>query len=192
MFAKRYEKRYIDESTGAVVNQKTRRVVYLDADKGYLFFLNKNKVVSFEGFDLPDNLTNAEAGMMYRLAKHTHKSSNLISYKSSNTVKPANIVQLSKYLSLSDRRTRIFINKMIRERIIGKVNIKIGNDLVTQYYINPVYFLNGKWLSSNLYFLFQKDLDAFLPSYARDFFQSQKNTENQGQEESAKRAGTPT
>ena len=170
-YARQYEKRFIDEQTGEVTTQASNRVVYIDSERGYLFFLNKNKIVSFEGFDLPDDLSNIETGMMYRLAKKTHHATNLISYESHNRIKPATISTMCKYLDLSERRGKIFVNKMIKKRIIGRINVRIGDDTVTQYYINPIYFMNGKWLNANLYFLFQEDLDRVLPEYAKEFFQ---------------------
>ena len=171
-YARQYETRYIDETTGEITTQKSNRIIYIDGERGYLFFLNRNKVISFEGFDLPSDLSNLEAGMMYRLAKRTHHTSNLISYRSNGQTKPATIKSICKYLGLPERRGRLFLNKMIKLRIIGRINVKIGTETTIQYYINPIYFMNGKWLSANLYFLFQKDLDDFLPQYAKDFFQN--------------------
>ena len=186
--SRQFEQRYINEQTGEITTQHTNRVVYTDKDKGYLMFLNKNKIVSFEGLTLPPDITNIQAGMMYRLATRTEKATNLISYRSHNSTKPAGIKDISNYLGVSERRARLFINAMLRKRIIGKIVVKVGSDTTVQYYVNPIYFMHGKWLNANLYFLFQNDLDGVLPQYAKDFFQDIDDKANSTKKKSIKQA----
>lgn len=75
--------------------------------------------------------------------------------------------KIADYLSISQRQAANFLGKMIDRRIIGKVRVQIGDCVETQYYINPIYFFNGKWLNYNLYFLFKKDLDGLLPEWVK-------------------------
>jgi len=56
---------------------------------------------------------------------------------------------------------------MIRMRILAKVVIDIGSETQVQYYMNPIYFFNEKWLSLNLYLLFKVDVDGVLPEWVR-------------------------
>ena len=170
-----FEKRSVNTKTGEIITAATGSVKYFDDEKGYLFWPNRNKVATFIGIDLPDIISDADAGKMLNLAKHTHKNSNLIFCRSNNFVKPATLSNISKYINISYRRAVIFINKMIRMGIIGRVIVKVGSSYEIQYYINPIYFFNGKWLSANLYFLFRKDLEKILPEYVkREFLQSKE------------------
>ena len=157
----------IDDSTGEVLSQqeKTQTYRYFDEEKGYLFFPNKESVKTMKGFGLPEDLTEMETARIYRLSLVTHKGSNLICYKSANVTKAMNAQRIGKYLRMTTRQVRLFLQKMIARRIIGRVRVKIGGTTETQYYLNPIYFFNGKWLNVNLYFLFRRDLDSILPKW---------------------------
>lgn len=157
----------IDDSTGEVLSQqeKTQTYRYFDEEKGYLFFPNKESVKTMKGFGLPEDLTEMETARIYRLSLVTHKGSNLICYKSANVTKAMNAQRIGKYLRMTTRQVRLFLQKMIVRRIIGRVRVKIGGTTETQYYLNPIYFFNGKWLNVNLYFLFRRDLDSILPKW---------------------------
>lgn len=169
-----FENRQVNTSTGEIESCRTSKVTYFHEDKGYLFMINRKKVSSFPEFDFPEGLPDSDIGKLYWLAKHTHTNSNLIFYRSHNSIKPATISQMAKYIKLSERRATIFINKMIKKRILGLVTVKVGESTEAQYYINPLYFFNGKWLSSNLYFLFHDDLKPCIPRYVADIFETNK------------------
>lgn len=172
------EARTIDATTGEVLwqSQRASRVKYFDEDKGYLFWPNKQAVKMHKGFSLPEDLSDSDVARTYRLSLVTHTNSNLICYRSDRSIKAMDIRMLSKYLNISRRQTVSFINRMITKRIIGKVKVTVGNGSEIQYYLNPLYFFNGKWLNCNLYFLFKKDLEAYLPKWVRDTFEA--GTEN--------------
>ena len=171
----------VDESSGEVLSksEQVQNVRYFDEDKGYLFKLNQESIKTYPGCGLPEDLTEAETARVYRLSLTMHKGSNLLCYRSGNIVKPMNTARIAGYLRMSVRRTLIFLQHMIQRRIIGRVKVKIGNSQETQYYLNPIYFFCGKWLSVNLYYLFRRDLDKLLKPWVIERFASYKNLNQQ-------------
>lgn len=155
---------------GEIVKSSTRTVRYFDDDNGYLFWCNKEAVKSFKGYGLPKELSETETARVYRLSLTTHKGSNLIYYRSGNVIKAMTVERIAAYLNISQRQAAGFLRKMIDWRIIGRVKVQIGRNFETQYYINPIYFFNGKWLNYNLYFIFKKDLDDILPEWVKTRF----------------------
>ena len=87
--------------------------------------------------------------------------------------------RIAAYLNISQRQAAGFLRKMIDWRIIGRVKVQIGRNFETQYYINPIYFFNGKWLNYNLYFIFKKDLDDILPEWVKIRFNQDLRTKRQ-------------
>lgn len=160
------------DGNGTVLNQKRQTVRYFDEEKGYLFWLNKETVRTFKGFGLPTTLTESETARLYRLSLTMHKGSNLICYRSGNANKAMNLKKIAEYLNITPRQAASFINQMICKRILGRVKVRIGKTEERQYYMNPIFFFNGKWLNVNLYFLFKKDLDGILPEWVKERFSS--------------------
>jgi len=167
----------VDASSGEVLSksEQVQNVRYFDDEKGYLFKLNQESIKTFPGCGLPEDLTESETARLYRLSLTMHKGSNLLCYRSGNLTKPMNTSRIAGYLRLTVRRTLLFLQHMIQRRIIGRVKVKIGNTQETQYYLNPLYFFCGKWLSVNLYFLFRRDLDKVLPAWVIERFASYDN-----------------
>lgn len=155
--------RSVDSLTGQIISRNEYSINYWDDEKGYLFWRNKAATKSFEGMDLPDDLKDYEVAMLYRLSKRIYKNSNMIMYRSGNVMKAMQIEHIAKYLCMSDRQVKTFMRNMISRKIIARADVKIGNDVQVQYYINPMFFFSGKWLSLNLYLLFKKELDCYLP-----------------------------
>ena len=95
----------------------------------------------------------------------------MIGYRGNGGIRVMSVEQMSKVIRDTERHTITFLNRMIKSRIIARVEVKIGeDDIVTQYYFNPIYFFSSNRLSLNLYLLFQKDLDPFIPEYVRQKF----------------------
>ena len=158
------------DGAGNLVKETHRRFNFFDDDKGYLFRMNKEAVRLFKGCCLPKELSDSDVARMYRLSMSMQKESNLICYRSGNTLKPMSRLYMAKYLNISERQVTAFLNRMIKERLIGRVKVRVGLDVQVHYYINPIYFFNGKWLNHNLYWIFRKDLDAFLPMWVKERF----------------------
>lgn len=162
--------RSIDSVTGQIISRNEYSINYWDDERGYLFWRNRAATKSFEGMDLPNDLKDYEVAKLYRLSKRIYKNSNMIMYRSGNVMKAMQIDHVAKYLNMSDRQVKTFMRNMIARKIIARVEVKISNDVQVQYYMNPMFFFSGKWLNVNLYLLFKKELDCYLPSWVIDRF----------------------
>ena len=50
--------------------------------------------------------------------------------------------------------------------VIAKRIDKTGNLIQVKYVLNPLFFNSKKYISADLYFLFQETLDCYLPQWA--------------------------
>jgi len=152
-----------------------KKKVYLpdrfDDKKGYLFWNQTSFVKTFQDVELPVGLRKVDIANLFLLSKKVYRNTNMIGYRGvGNSPRPMTIRQMADVIKDTERHTTTFIKRMIKCRIIAKVDVKIGDDKTVQYYFNPIYFFSSNRLSPNLYALFQKDLDPFLTNYAKERF----------------------
>lgn len=132
-------------------------------EHGYSFWLRANSVRMFQkGFSLPKTLTATEKGYMYDCAMMLQANTNMIVKHYCNYDIPANSKIIADELGINLRSCQRFLKSMKEKNII-----KEDNGLL---YVNPIFFICGKYLSWHLYKLFQEDLDHFLPSWVIDRF----------------------
>lgn len=132
-------------------------------DKGYSFWLSVNAVRMFpRGTELPQDVPPLYCGYMYRIANMLQNNTNMVVKRYCNYERPAHVEDIAVALGISNRSCYRFLKDMKQKGII-KEQDKL-------YYVNPIFFICGKYLSWNLYKLFQKDLDHFLPSWVIDRF----------------------
>ena len=136
-------------------------------EKGFSFWLCVHPIKSYVGYDLPQSISDADIGRLYKLSKLLQKNSNLIVKHYENYDKPMNDEMIAQALNLVVRVCQRFLLRMMRKRIIKRD----GN----LYYINPIYFFRGQYLSWHLYNLFQEDLDCVLPQWVIDRFNGDIN-----------------
>lgn len=158
------------DGNGVVLRTSTRRYKYFDDKHGYLFKPNSTCIKSFPGFSLPDDLSDTDTARMYRLSFATHSKSNLIYRRSGNNIKPQSKQDIARYLGVSPRQGVEFVNRMLNRGILGKVDVTVAERTDTHFYVNPIYFFNGKWLSHNLYFIFKNELDSVLQPWVVEEF----------------------
>lgn len=139
-----------------------------------MFWRSKGSVRSFKSYGLPTSISELETARVYRLSLMLNKASNLICYRTGNAYKPMGVNKIAKHLGISARQATVFLNRMVAERIFAKAKVRFGDNVDIHYYINPIYFFAGKWLNSNLYFLFKSDLDSVLPKWVVDKFNDTK------------------
>lgn len=60
---------------------------------------------------------------------------------------------------------------MIKLDIIGKRIDKVGEFSQAKYLLNPLFFLNDKYLSADLYFTFKKTLKPMLKKWQIEAFE---------------------
>lgn len=166
-----YEKSAVNRETGEIISYHKYSMVYYSAEKGYLFFNKRGAVKTFNGIDLPETLKDEDIGKLYKLSKKTFKTTNMLMYRSHNTILPMQAKHIAKTLGITEKYAKMFIRKMINSRIMAKVTVKNSEfPCKIQYYMNPIYFFNGKYLNLNLYLLFKDDLDMYLPQWVKDKF----------------------
>ena len=160
----------VDDNGEIVKTSKTYFKDMFDEEKGYLFWNKSSFVKTFQDVELPQSITKADIANLFLLSKKIYSTSNMIGYRGNGCVRPMNTAQMAKAIRDTERHAVAFLNRMIKNRIIAKVNITIGEEMITQYYFNPIYFFSSNRLSRNLYLLFQRDIDYFIPEYVKQKF----------------------
>lgn len=168
------EVKITDEQGNTVSEKKTTFPDRFDEEKGYLFWHQTSFVKTFQDVPLPEKITKADIANLFLLSKKIYSNTNMIGHRSNGGIKPLSIEQMAEVIRDTPRHTVTFLNRMIRERVIAKVDVHLGKDVITQYYFNPIYFFSNNRLSLNLYLLFQQDLDPFLTQYAKQKFNELK------------------
>lgn len=172
----------IDTETGQVYNIKTNRFTNFDVDKGYLFWSKKQSLRTFNDLKLSDFVKDRTDFMRcHLLAEQIYKDSNMIAIRiSTRRIRPADIEDISKIISLSHKKTKEFLSRMIKLRIIAERVDTVGDLISTKYYFNPLFFCSSKYLKPDLYFLFQEILDYYIPGWARQKFHELGNIKREG------------
>ena len=142
---------------------------YWDDEKGYLYKSHR-KGLHFLDEDSID-CSFQEKGMLFELLHHTYKDSNILSKRTKNGIRPLKTEGISNILGLGKSQTYSILNKFIRYKIMARVKIELGGKIEIQYWLNPTYFLSGKYINSNLYFVFRDSLFNKIPEYIRDKFE---------------------
>ena len=164
-----------DERTGEKIRSTEKHFApAFDEEKGYLFWARKSFTKSFADVDFPPEMNDLEVGRMARLAKKIWSNTNMLGYRGNGGVKAYNLDKIAQILNLQPRQAYRFIEKMIRLGILAKVKIKTGETEETQLYVNPMYFFSSNRINLNLYLLFHKQLDKYIPEYAKEEYRRQK------------------
>ena len=127
-------------------------------DNGYSFWRTVSAVRFFpNGNELPKDITAIDCGYMYRCASILQSGTNMLVRHYHGYDKPMSTEKLADYLGISVRRCYAFTKRMCDRGIMKREKGKL--------YINPLYFIRGRYLTWQLYTLFQKDLDSMLPQW---------------------------
>ena len=155
---------YIDTGTGVVEKENIQHIAAaFNDEKGYLFWARKNFAKSFVDVDFPKSMTMKERGQMATLAKKMWSTTNMLGYRGNGGVKAYNGIQIGSIVGLKAYQAKSFMRKMIKVSMIAKVTVMTGDERVTQYYINPIYFFGSNRIPLNLYLIFKTQLDQVLP-----------------------------
>jgi hypothetical protein len=165
------KKTYYDESTGEIYSTRIRHIDVFN-EEGYLFWANKYFRKQFADVNLSDYIgTGEDFRRVHILAEKIYKDTNIISIRiSDRKVRPADLEDISLILGLSVRRTREFLNRMIKKQVIARRVDLVGSVETEKYVLNPIFFFSAKRLTPDLYFLFQESLDRYLsPRTIKEF-----------------------
>ncbi len=126
------------------------------SEKGYTFWADTAFPVRIY-CELPKELTNIEKGRCLECTQWLEVGTNMLYYRSNNIHKPLTIRSLAKRLNISERQCQRFIKRMLETRVIAREQGKL--------FMNPCYFVRGKYLNYHLYQLFKRELDQVLPQW---------------------------
>lgn len=169
--------KYVDIKTGEVVMEKKKYVdSKFDEENGYLFWNRKSHNKIYHDIKFPPDLNWKDKGRLHELSLHIWSNTNILAYRGNGGVKPYNLEQIGDIIELKDRQLRSFMHKMIKNIIIAKSDLFLGDNKLEHYYMNPVYFFSGSRIPLNLYIIFKQSLDYHLPEWVVNKFMTQKNT----------------
>lgn len=172
---------YIDDSTGEIVAQRRQGIGNrFDHEKGYLFRNQAGGFSQFYDVPFPEDMTDIEIGRMSRLAKKMWGKTNMLGYRGNGGVKPFDVKGIGMVIGLEKSQAYTFLNKMAKLGIIAKVKIESEGQTDYQYYVNPLYFNSSNRIPLNLYLLFRKQLDPYIPIWARRLFVEQAEGSKRG------------
>jgi hypothetical protein len=152
--------------------EKKKYFSYWDEDKGYLFGANKKYVRSFGDIPFPEEFSLLEKGRINELKYHMFKDSNILAKRTRSGISPLTIKEIAGIFQLRERQTISLLNKMRKLSVIASVEVKVGDNKSTQYWVNPLYFHSGKYINLNLYFIFRESLRDHMPKYIVERFES--------------------
>lgn len=161
--------------------QKFRRDMLMDEKEGCMIFSNSRKVAQIELIDIKEVIPNASDRLkFYDLSHYINKEDNTIFVKDFDKIKRyADESDIAEILGCSEDSTRRFLRRMIDLGIYKKVKEKVGKNKITKFYVNPLYYQATKFISVELYDMFEEYLFDYTPSDMREFYSMiRKNKEN--------------
>ena len=165
---------YLNEN-GEVINEKLEKV-RVWRDNKYLFRAKNYQSRMYQDVKLKDVVkNNSDRLRIYDLATEIYKDTNIIAYQyKSRQKRIADIDDISNMIGLSIKKTREFLNRMKKLHIIAERIDNVGDTTTIKYIINPLFFSSNKWLSADLYLLFEESLQFHVPEWTRLKFNESK------------------
>lgn len=172
----------VDTETGQVYKDKTIRFTNFNPDKGYLFRSKNIATKTFADLKLSEQVkSDFDFLRCHKLAEYIYKDTNMIATRiKSKDIRAADIEDIRCIIKLSVKKTKEFLNRMRKLHIIAEREDKVGDMISVKYYFNPLFFCSSKYLSPDLYFLFQESLDCYIPGWARQKFHELGNIKKEG------------
>lgn len=159
-----YEKyeRIVDTTTGEY--REFKKKVENFNEKGYLFKVKDKQRRSFTNIRLSDHIgKNDDFRKVHVLAEHILNDTNAIMVRVDlKTIRIADIEDISSILEVNIKKTKEFLSRMKKVHVIAERIDLIGDVSMTRYVFNPLFFFPTKYLSTDLYFLFQETLNKHL------------------------------
>lgn len=123
----------------------------------------------------PKEMNKSDVANMLFLAVHLQMKTNVLVYRTKKGNVPMKVKQISDVIGTQDRQTQRFLSKMIGLGMMKKVTINATDIKVVRYLINPLFFLNGKAISDELYWLFNEELNKVLPKWVQDEYTKRRD-----------------
>lgn len=143
---------------GEIVKERNIQFTESMNEEGYRFPSHKAGARLFRDVQLPKEINYPDKGRLYDLSQLMVGNSNLIGYKQGNRICGYTAVEICALVSLKGSRGRIFVSKMLKHKVIKKLD--------AGFYMNPAYFMStGQRLSLDLFIHFQDELIPLLPKW---------------------------
>jgi len=169
------ETRYIDEKTGEIKHSNVRHIAAaFDEERGYLFWARKSFTKSFIHVPFPKQMSCREIGRMAILSKQIWSNTNMLGRRIGRGIKPLTTKDIGRVIGVRERQAQRFIEKMVRLGMMARVKVKVENKTQIQFYLNPIHYFSSNRIPLNLYLIFKKQLDAFLPDWVKREYAVQK------------------
>lgn len=163
-----------DLTTGEVVDTE-RKVSYFparfDDETGYLFWTQKKGCRVFADVPYPKGMSKADIGNLAILSKHVWHGTNIIGRGTrKGGAHPYSVAEIADILDMTVEQAERFLKRAHRYRVIKPVQVPFEDGVEIQYYMNPLYYFAGNRLHPNLYLLFRKEMDPYLPEWVKQEF----------------------
>lgn len=173
----------IDTDTGQVYKDKTIRFTNFSSDRGYLFRSKNQGIKTFADLKLSDQVKDRQDfTRCHLLAEYIYKDTNMIAVRYKKDIRAADVEDISCIINLSVKKAKEFLSRMRKVHIIAEREDKVGDMISIKYYFNPLFFCSSKYLSPDLYFLFQESLDCYIPGWAKQKFHELGNIKKEKKE----------
>lgn len=170
-----YKKEQFISNDGEVLNTKvTSYKDRFDNEKGYFLYSNGQSINGKSGVFFPGELSKLDIANLTILSRYLVSNSNLLGYRGNRSMKAMDVEQIAKVINVNKRQGYNFIKKMMEHGMIAKVTIETKESINIQYYMNPIYFMNGRNINLNLYILFQNQIEHHIPGWAQKKFEELK------------------
>ncbi len=167
---------YYDQRTGEQVMSRTRMLRdKFDEDKGFLLYYNGHTVNGMAGVHFPDGLQKNEIANLAILSRYLINHANFIGYRGSGgIIFPMSPAKIGAVIGMAERQCYRFLKKMIELGMMAKATFVVAGDKRVHYFINPLYFMNGRNINDLLYWTFQKQLDEYFPEWAKNRYKERR------------------
>ena len=158
--------RFQDTETGEYFETRPKKFDVFPDNK-YLFRAKNFSRKSYQDVKLSDVVgTGEDFHKVHLLSEYLHNDTNTLMIRvSKNKIRIADIEDVSNIIGLSVRHTKEFVNRMMKLHVLAESINHVGNTTMTKYIFNPIFFNTSKYLSADLYFLFEESLNSYLPAW---------------------------
>lgn len=165
-----YKREQFINGDGEVYGEREQRIFSRwHSERGYKLYHNRKSINGISDISFPVEMTPKEIGYSAMLSRYLVGESNLLGYRGAKNVwKAMSPEMMFKKLGVKKSAGYTFMKKMNRLGMIAKVTVELEGTKQVHYYMNPLYFHNGKHVPLNLYLIFQDQIDRYIPKWAQE------------------------
>ena len=104
------------------------------------------------------------------LSKHLVSGQNIIGNINGDDF--ADVSEIAKIIKISEKKTKEFLNRMQKARVISKSTSET-NEKTVWYAINPVFYNVCKYVPLPIYRLFKADIDTVIPEWMKQQYKNE-------------------